>query len=173
MSEKENRTESITFRISPTYKKWLDELVKESEVSSPSEYLNGQIRLRRRSLILDKAMDESKLSAGKELGLTEKMSNAIDGPEDIKAFFKAFVDEEKAQKHNKRWFDEFNQNAKKGASDIGMHDIANYLSTDKGNALLEFFFNNYVAIRKLNSLSDESEDLATKPKKGGKNAESV
>ena len=158
---KENRTESITFRISPKYKKWLEELVLASGLSSPSEYLNGQIRLRRRSHIFDKAMNESKLIAGKELGLTEKISKAIDRPEDIKALF----DEEKAQKYNKCWLDELKRNIVNSASDIGMQDIVVFLSTDKGNELLEFFFNNYINIKELNSISDETDDAVLVSKK--------
>jgi len=159
---KENRTESITFRISPKSKKWLEELIIASGFTSFSEYLNNQIRLRRRSLIFDKALNESKLTAGKELGLTEKMSKAIDRPEDIKALF----DEDKAQKYIKCWLEKLKQNVKNSALDIGMQDIVDSLSTDKGNELLEFFFNYYVNIKEFNSISDEIDSSVINPKKG-------
>jgi hypothetical protein len=149
--KEENRTESVTFRISPKSKKWLGELTDDSGFGTSSDYLNNEIRLRRRSLIFDKAMNDAKLKVGKDLGLTEKMCNALDGPEDIRPLF----DEEKVAKYMKVWLDEFKKNVKEGAAEIVMQDIVDYMSTDEGNELLEFYFNFYTKIKLLNSISDE------------------
>lgn len=159
MNEKENRTISITFRISPKCKMWLDELVTASGLITSSEYLNNQIRLRRRSLIVNKAMIESKLAAGKELGLTEKMSQAIEGPEDI-------IGLPNGDKALKTWLTTFEQNVKKEASEIGMEDILENLSSTNGIEILEFFFNNYSKIKILNSIFDETNDSLKRLKTG-------
>ena len=161
MNIKDHRKICITFRISEQTKAWLDSLVRASDFSSSSDYLNTQIRLRMRSHIFDKAMNEGKLIAGKELKFTEKLTLAIDGPEDVKLL-------PNCEKALKCWFDELKETVKRNANDTGMPDIAEYLSTDKGIELLDFFFNNYTKIKELSSLTDEMDVSMCKLKKGRK-----
>jgi hypothetical protein len=163
MNEKEHRTENVNFRISPRYKKYLEELCEISGLSSPSEYLNNLILLKRRSLIFDKAMNESKLTLGEKVGFNEEMSKGIDGPEIIEKVFKGEI----GLNYVNFWFEEFKKSALKDAVDIGAQDIADFLSTENGKEILHFFFSNSSKLRQLNSIADEISHSAKKQKAGG------
>ena len=70
MKEKdENKTINFTFRLSPQYKKWLEELTAHSHYKTVSEYLSKQIYYKTRDMLIEKAKDESLPIVGKEFGI--------------------------------------------------------------------------------------------------------
>jgi Arc/MetJ-type ribon-helix-helix transcriptional regulator len=168
MEEEEKRKEFIAFRISSQRKKWLADLVEDSNFDSQSDYLNNLIGFMRRCLILKNAMNASKLTVWEKFGLPEKMSEKVDGPEDIIALFKALSNEEEARKFNEYWLNELKQNVKKDAGDKDIQFTVDCLSTDRGNALIEHFFIEYFKNKELYPLLNDEDAFTYIPKKGRK-----
>jgi hypothetical protein len=98
----ENKTININFRVSPKYKKWLDLLVEESPCKNISPYLNSQIYLRMRELLLDKAFHEGRDIAALQFGLSNRVRVAIKNPKDVKGLF---GNKENEIKFLKTWYD--------------------------------------------------------------------
>jgi hypothetical protein len=163
MFEKESRTKFIAFRITEKSKKWLDEIVEDSIFDSHSNYLNDIIRLMKGFLILDYAMSASKLFVGNELGFTEDMSKNMHGPENIKALKK--IEQLEKDLAIKLWLDEFKQNVKGNAANICSQNTIDYLSTEEGNMILEFFYYNHSMIKMLFSLFNEKDAPLKEQKK--------
>ena len=161
---KENRTEFVSFRVSVSRKTWLNEIANSSGYESGTEFLNNHIGTIRRYQIFSQSLKKSKIVVGKEFGMTSEIAHAVKSKEDITAMFEG----EKGLEFINRWFEEFKNNVKKGAEALEMKDIVDYLSTEKGNDSLFFFFNNYPQLKELYEIINIKEVTSNKRKGGSK-----
>jgi len=157
----EGKTVNINFRVTPKFKNFLDELVLANRYKSISEFLNEQIFLRKRELILEKAINESKIITGKEFGIQETIAKAIKRPKDIEGLFP----KEKEEQFKYRWAEEIIKQAAKLSTESGFQDDINQLSKDKQERIFALIFETRQKISELNNALYKTQDMLSKEKK--------
>ena len=165
--KRDGKTESIAFRITPLSQIWLDKLVEASPHKTISDYFNSEIYLRTRELVLRNSMDEAKAIVSKEFHLPEKVSKAIDGPED----FTDVYPEDKESLFRGRWFDELKKAEENFIKELGLHDDLTLLSSEKWEKILTFFFESYPDLKQFFSTLNEGYRLSVKEKRAGKKSD--
>jgi hypothetical protein len=114
----ENKSINITFRLSPQYKKWLEELTKYSKCKTSSEYLAREIYHNTQDMLIEKAKNESLPILGKEFGIHDitKFDN------DVWWYSKKYFNFEKRKEFINRLYNESIKNFKRLCDEYGFSE---------------------------------------------------
>jgi len=157
----ELKTINKNIRITPTFDRWLDQLVFASPYKTVSEYLTALIFLKMRELILEKAVNEGKVIAGKEIGMKEQIAKAVLRPKDIEGLFP----KEKEDQFKHRWAEEIIKLTVKFSEESGIQDGIKQLSKDDELRISELIFETHQKLGELNNALYEAEDFLRKDNK--------
>jgi len=159
--ETEAKTTNINFRVTQTFKGFLDELVFTGRYKSISEFLNEQIFFKLREIILEKAIKESKVITGKEFGMQEIIAKAITRPKDIEGLFP----KDKEDQFKNRWAEEIIKQTVKLSTKYGFQDDIKLLSNDEQQRISELIFETHLKSGELNDALYKTEMMFIKEKK--------
>jgi hypothetical protein len=100
--KEEPKEACVNFRITKTYKQWLEEILVEEGFFSFSEYFNKQILMKKIESIIKKLISEAKKRVMVELNLPSNFSKNARSPIDIEGIFP-----ELDEKVKDKWLGEF------------------------------------------------------------------